>query len=174
MGRHLAAGIVAVGQGDHDPLLYFTAFKKRYSQTDGIAKSGFRPGHPHLGLLEQLPAHFQILGKGNLNKSGGSENQKPYPVSLASGEKLIQHLLDGGQTVHSFALLVFEVFSFHGTGQIHGQKQVTGGYFPDHRWFQPLWLGQGHNSCTPDNDEQQRLHHASPRHHRTICGSGAA
>ena len=50
--RHLAAGIIAIGQGDHHAMFDLTALKQSYAEPDGITKCRARAGHAHRSFLQ--------------------------------------------------------------------------------------------------------------------------
>ena len=94
--RYKAAGIIAVGQYDHDAFINFAAFKQVDRQPHGITEHGSWPQHADLCFIEQFPDDIQIIGKRHLHKCGRTKQDQSDPVTVPAGEERIQHLFDSG------------------------------------------------------------------------------
>ena len=76
IGGDLAAGVVAVGQGDQDPLGGVGAAEEGDGQADRVAQGGLGAGHADPGLGQQFAASVQVLGERHLDERGAAEDDQ--------------------------------------------------------------------------------------------------
>ena len=148
-GRHLAGGVVAVGERDEHAFLGLAAIKQIDGQANGVAECRLRPGHAHLRLVHELAADFQILGERHLHERSAAKENQRHAIALALRQKGIQHFLHGGETVHRLATGILKVLGRHRAGQVHGQNQITHGYFLGDRRFDDLGTRQSKHCADP-------------------------
>ena len=144
--RHLAAGVVAVGEQDHQTFRHLAALKQGDRQADGITKHGLGSRHAHRGLIQHLLHHSVVRGKRQLHEGGRAEHDQSDAVVFAPRQKALQDLL------HCRQVLVI-----HGTRQVDGQQQVAGRQGLSQRFLKPLGTRQRSQHQDPYQPTEQLL-----------------
>ena len=161
LGRwDLARGVVAVGQRDHYAVFHLAAFKQGDAETDGVAKGSAWAGHANGGLFEQHPTGVEVLGKGHLDEGCVAKDDQADTIAFAAGQKIIEDLLDRGQTINLFTCGIGEVFGLHRAREIDQQQQIAGRFDAADRRLEKLRAGDGQDQQRP---QQQLKEKSEPR-----------
>ena len=101
--RHLALGVVAVGQRD-DGLRRGIAFvEEADTEADRVAEGSPRSGHADGGFLQQLARQAEVGRERRLQEGRVTEDHQPDAITLAARQEVAEHLLHGGEPVDRFA-----------------------------------------------------------------------
>jgi hypothetical protein len=160
--RHLAAGVVPVGEHDHQLVLGLAFVKELDGEAQRIADARARPGQADLQFTELAPQQGVIECQRHMQIGAVAEDDEADAVAGAAGNETVEDLFDRAEALGGLAIEASKVSLGHRLRNVNGQQQIASRLNTLDRRIDPLRPRQCEQQQRPRGQPEDALGPAAP------------